>query len=84
MIGWFLKCQHIDGSNNILITEKLGWAPSLKIKDGLHKTYTRIKGEMEAEGGDTVAYSTSEIVQQVDDSLMQLGQGESTTITEIK
>ena len=76
---------HDRNSNNMLFTEKLGWAPtSLKIKDGLRKTYMWIKGEMEAEGGDAVAYSTSEIVQQVDDSLMQLGQGESTTITEIK
>ena len=43
-----------------------------------------IKGEIEAEGGDVAAYSTSEIVQQMDDSLMQMGQGESTAITEIK
>ena len=36
----------------------------------------------EAEGGDAAAYSKSEIVQQVDDTLMQLGQDESTAIAE--
>lgn len=76
--------KHIDGpmgvrgrnSNNKLIQEQLGWAPSIKISDGLRKTYFWIKGEIEREeskGVDAKDYSHSEVVQQVDDSLMQLG-----------
>lgn len=76
-----LPIKHIEGpmgvrgrnSNNKLIMEKLGWEPTIKIKDGLKKTYFWIKEQIEKEGGDGSAYATSEIVQQVDDSLMQLG-----------
>jgi GDP-D-mannose 3', 5'-epimerase len=71
-------------SNNKLILEKLGWEPTITIKDGLGKTYFWIKEQIESEGGDAAAYSKSEIVQQVDDSLMQLGKDESTAITETK
>jgi len=83
-----LPIKHIDGpmgvrgrnSNNALIREKLGWEPSIKIEEGLKKTYFWIKGELEKlqkEGSDK-DYSKSDIVQQVDDSLMQLGNaGES-------
>jgi GDP-D-mannose 3',5'-epimerase len=85
-----LPIKHIDGpmgvrgrnSNNKLIMEKLGWEPTIQIKDGLKKTYFWIKEQIENEGGDASAYSKSEIVQQVDDTLMQLGKGESTAITE--
>merc|ERR1719333_301350 len=85
-----LPIKHIDGpmgvrgrnSNNKLIMEKLGWEPTIKISDGLRKTYFWIKAEIENEGGDAVAYSKSEIVQQVDDSLMQLGKEKSTAIDE--
>lgn len=76
-----LPIKHIDGptgvrgrnSNNKLILEKLGWEPSIKLKDGLRETYFWIKGEIEKEGGDATAYSKSEVVQQVDDTLMMLG-----------
>lgn len=82
-----LPIKHIEGpmgvrgrnSNNVLIQEKLGWAPTIKIKDGLKKTYFWIKSQIEEEaksGKDVDAYGTSEIVQQVDDSLMELGKGE--------
>jgi len=85
-----LPIRHIDGpmgvrgrnSNSKLILEKLGWEPSIKICEGLKKTYFWIKGEIEKEGGDDAAYSKSEIVQQVDDSLMQLGTEKSTAIDE--
>jgi GDP-D-mannose 3',5'-epimerase len=60
--------------------EKLGWEPTMKIKDGLRKTYFWIKEQIENEGGDAEAYSHSEIVQQVDDTLMQLGKDESTAV----
>merc|ERR1739844_798009 len=79
-----LPIKHIDGpmgvrgrnSNNVLIQEKLGWQPSIKIEEGLKKTYFWIKGEIEreaSEGKNTSDFSKSEIVQQVDDSLMELG-----------
>merc|ERR1712226_1493937 len=81
-----LPIKHIDGpmggrgrnSNNKLIMEKLGWEPTIKIKDGLKKTYFWIKGEIEKEGGDASSYSKSEVVKQVDDSLMELGKETST------
>merc|ERR1712048_1221312 len=85
-----LPIKHIEGpmgvrgrnSNNKLIMEKLGWEPRIKIADGLRKTYFWIKGEIEKEGGDAAAYSKSEIVEQVDDTLMQLGKEKSTAIDE--
>ena len=86
--GKDLPIKHIDGpmgvrgrnSNNKLILEKLGWEPTMKIVDGLRKTYFWIKGEIEREEkeGNTQDFSKSEVVQQVDDSLMQLGNEEST------
>jgi GDP-D-mannose 3',5'-epimerase len=87
-----LPIKHIEGpmgvrgrnSNNKLIVEKLGWEPKITIHDGLKKTYFWIKEQIEQEaqsGKDASAYSTSEIVQQVDDSLMQLGKEESTAIS---
>jgi GDP-D-mannose 3',5'-epimerase len=83
-----LPIKHIEGpmgvrgrnSNNKLIMEKLGWEPTMQIKDGLRLTYFWIKEQIDAEGGDGAAYSTSEIVQQVDDTLMQLGNEKSTAI----
>jgi GDP-D-mannose 3',5'-epimerase len=83
-----LPIKHIEGpmgvrgrnSNNKLILEKLGWEPTITIKEGLSKTYFWIKEQIEADqaaGKDASAYSHSEIVQQVDDSLMQLGKEES-------
>jgi GDP-D-mannose 3', 5'-epimerase len=82
-----LPIKHIEGpqgvrgrnSNNKLIQEKLNWEPTIRIQDGLRKTYFWIKEQIELEssaGGDAAAYSHSEIVQQVDDSLMQLGGAE--------
>merc|ERR1712038_539071 len=80
-----LPIKHIDGpmgvrgrnSNNVLIRKELGWEPSIKIKDGLRKTHFWIKGEikkLEKDGKNVTDFSKSEVVQQVDDSLMELGQ----------
>jgi len=33
-------------SDNTLIRKKLGWAPEVKLRDGLEKTYRWIYGEM--------------------------------------
>jgi len=82
-----LKIKHIDGpmgvrgrnSNSKLILEKLEWEPTITIAEGLKKTYFWIKDEIEKvrkEGSEAVDFSTSEIVKQVDDSLMQLGEAE--------
>jgi len=68
--GKGLPIKHIPGpegvrgrnSNNELIKEKLGWAPSIKLADGLRTTYFWIKERMEAEGGASADLATSKIV----------------------
>ena len=67
--------KHIPGpegvrgrnSDNKKILEKLGWAPSIKLADGLNVTYKWIKGELEAEakeqGKDLTEYAKSMVVQ---------------------
>ena len=82
-----LPIKHIDGpmgvrgrnSNSKLILEKLEWEPTIKIIDGLRMTYNWIKGEIEKERkeGNAADFSKSEVVQQVDDSLMTLGNDDS-------
>ncbi|PSC72835.1 GDP-mannose 3,5-epimerase 2 [Micractinium conductrix] len=66
--------KHIPGpegvrgrnSDNKLILEKLGWAPTIKLEDGLRVTYKWIKGELEKEskegGKDLSEYSHSMVV----------------------
>ncbi|KAL6775771.1 SNE1 [Auxenochlorella protothecoides x Auxenochlorella symbiontica] len=66
--------RHIPGpegvrgrnSDNQLIREQLGWAPSITLRDGLRITYDWIKGELEregkTEGADLSSYSKSTIV----------------------
>jgi len=67
--------KHIPGpegvrgrnSDNKKILEKLGWAPSIKLADGLKVTYHWIKGELENEakagGKDQAEYAKSMVVQ---------------------
>ncbi|GMH35457.1 hypothetical protein BSKO_03325 [Bryopsis sp. KO-2023] len=67
-----LPIKHIPGpegvrgrnSDNALILEKLGWEPTITLKDGLNKTYFWIKGQIEGEasGGAAVDYSKSMVV----------------------
>jgi GDP-D-mannose 3', 5'-epimerase len=53
--GKSLKIKHIDGplgvrgrnSDNSLILDRLGWAPSHPLREGLEKTYTWIAEELE-------------------------------------
>jgi GDP-D-mannose 3',5'-epimerase len=53
--GKKLSIKHIDGplgvrgrtSDNRLIREKLGWAPSRPLREGLEKTYVWVSGEVE-------------------------------------
>ncbi|KAJ9154240.1 hypothetical protein P3X46_027596 [Hevea brasiliensis] len=68
-----LPIHHIPGpegvrgrnSDNTLIKEKLGWAPSMKLKDGLRITYFWIKEQIEkekAQGVDLTVYGSSKVV----------------------
>ena len=68
--GKKLPIKHIPGpegvrgrnSNNDLIKEKLGWAPSVSLADGLKVTYFWIKEQLEKEGGPADKYAHSTIV----------------------
>lgn len=74
-----VSITHIDGpqgvrgrnSNNDLIKKVLGWAPSIKVKDGLQKTYEWIKEQIEIErkNGNNQDFIKSNIVQQKEDAL---------------
>ena len=81
--GKELPIKHIPGpegvrgrnSDNTLIKEKLGWAPSIPIAEGLKKTYFWIKAQVEkdkAAGLDITKLGTSEIVVQTTDDLDEL------------
>lgn len=61
-------------SDNTLIKQKLGWAPSISINDGLKITYDWIKTQIENERstGKVSNYSTSQVVVQVTDTLDSL------------
>jgi GDP-D-mannose 3',5'-epimerase len=69
-----LSIKHIPGpegvrgrnSDNTLIQQKLGWAPSITLKDGITKLYFWLKEEIEKEkksGIDVSIYGSSKIVQ---------------------
>jgi GDP-D-mannose 3', 5'-epimerase len=75
-----LPIKHIPGplgvrgrnSDNDMIKARLGWAPSISIKEGLKVTYDWIKEQIDLEsqqGSNTNTYSTSEVVIQVTDTL---------------
>jgi len=78
-----LPIKHIPGpegvrgrnSDNTMIKEKLGWAPSIPVAVGLKKTYFWIKDMVEkdkAAGIDTAKLGVSEIVVQKTDELDEL------------
>jgi GDP-D-mannose 3',5'-epimerase len=78
-----LPIKHIPGpmgvrgrnSDNTMIKDRIGWAPSIPIRTGLKKTYDWIASQVEAEksaGGDSSQYATSEVVVQVTDTLDSL------------
>mmetsp|Transcript_5232 Transcript_5232/g.13134 ORF Transcript_5232/g.13134 Transcript_5232/m.13134 type:complete len:369 (+) Transcript_5232:101-1207(+) len=78
-----LPIKHIPGpegvrgrnSDNQMIKEKLGWAPSIPVAEGLKKTYFWIKAQVEkdkAAGLDITKLGTSEIVVQTTDDLDEL------------
>eukprot|EP00252_Welwitschia_mirabilis_P005137 TRINITY_DN1555_c0_g1_i6.p1 TRINITY_DN1555_c0_g1~~TRINITY_DN1555_c0_g1_i6.p1 ORF type:complete len:391 (+),score=79.66 TRINITY_DN1555_c0_g1_i6:415-1587(+) len=68
-----LPIHHIPGpegvrgrnSDNTLIKEKLGWAPTMRLKDGLRITYFWIKEQIEkekAQGLNVSVYGSSKVV----------------------
>jgi GDP-D-mannose 3',5'-epimerase len=78
-----LPIKHIPGpegvrgrnSDNQMIKEKLGWAPSIPVAEGLKKTYFWIKAQVDkdkAAGIDITKLGTSEIVVQTTDDLDEL------------
>lgn len=84
--GKKLPIKHIPGpmgvrgrnSDNTMIKDRLGWAPSIAIRDGLKKTHAWIKAQIEkeeAKGGDTKSFAISEVVVQVTDTLDGLNKG---------
>merc|ERR1711871_783613 len=82
IVGKKLPHKHIPGpegvrgrnSDNALIKQVLGWAPSITLKDGLTKTIAWIKArieEAEAKGSD-VDFTSSQVVKQTTESLDKL------------
>jgi len=68
-----LSIKHITGpegvrgrnSDNSLIREKLGWSPSVPLREGLKRLYFWLKTEIEEErknGVDVSIYASSQIV----------------------
>lgn len=68
-----VKFKHLDGpmgvrgrnSDNKMIQEKLGWAPSIALVDGLRITYNWIKDQIAADKSQK-DFKTSEIVSQAE------------------
>eukprot|EP01111_Echinosteliopsis_oligospora_P007150 TRINITY_DN2181_c0_g1_i1.p1 TRINITY_DN2181_c0_g1~~TRINITY_DN2181_c0_g1_i1.p1 ORF type:complete len:340 (+),score=111.58 TRINITY_DN2181_c0_g1_i1:87-1106(+) len=65
-----VNIKHIPGpegvrgrnSDNDIIKQELGWAPSIKLEDGLRKLYFWMKTQIEAEKGENTNYGTSVVV----------------------
>lgn len=81
--GKNLPIRHIPGpqgvrgrnSDNTLIKEKLHWAPSITLKEGLRRTYFWIKEQVQQEaaaGIDVSVYASSKVVVQTTETLDQL------------
>jgi GDP-D-mannose 3',5'-epimerase len=81
--GKTLPIKHIPGpegvrgrnSDNVMIKEKLGWAPSIPVAEGLKKTYFWIKEQVQKDvdaGLDITKLGRSEIVVQTTDDLDEL------------
>jgi GDP-D-mannose 3',5'-epimerase len=82
--GAKVPIKHIPGpegvrgrnSDNTLIKEVLGWAPSIALRDGLKRTFVWIAAEIEKEKAagvdDTAGYSTSKVFAQTTESLDKL------------
>jgi len=79
-----INVKHIPGpegvrgrnSNNDLIKQVLGWAPSISLREGLTKTYAWIKGEIarEREAGSQEDYLSSKVVTQSASTLDSMGE----------
>lgn len=77
-----VNLKHIPGpqgvrgrnSDNTLIKEVLGWAPTIKLRDGLHRTYSWIKEQIaiDRKNGIKTDYTKSVVVKQTTETLDQL------------
>jgi len=75
-----VSLNHIKGpqgvrgrnSENTMIKQVLGWAPGIKLADGLNRTYLWIRAQIDAIEGDTSNLQKSEIVQQTTETLDNL------------
>ena len=76
-----IPIRHIPGpegvrgrnSDNTLIKQVLGWAPSVTLKEGLGYTYAWIKTQVEAYGADTAALTSSTVVSQAMTDVCDMG-----------
>lgn len=82
-----VEIAHIPGpmgvrgrnSDNTLIKQVLGWAPSISLADGLRRTYEWINEQMQreaSEGVDITQYAKSTVVVQTTESLDRLSKKE--------
>ncbi len=90
MEGKQLPIKHIPGpegvrgrnSDNTMIKAKLGWAPSISLRDGIYLTHKWIKQQIEIEktkGVDVSVFAFSKVVVQVTDSLDTIGKTNART-----
>merc|ERR1712060_642569 len=76
-----MPIRHIPGpegvrgrnSDNTLIKQVPGWAPSVTLKEGLGYTYAWIKTQVEAYGADTAALTSSTVVSQAMTDVCDMG-----------
>jgi len=72
-------------SDNTMIIEELGWAPSMSLSEGMRKTYDWIKARVEDDeslGVDASTYTSSKVVVQTTESLDKMENNADLTMSE--
>jgi GDP-D-mannose 3',5'-epimerase len=77
--GKSLEIEHVPGpegvrgrnSDNTLIRQVLGWAPSIRLSDGLRRTYDWIDGEVNKLGADEASKMARSTVVKQEDGMKQ-------------